>query len=210
MDDRLGNGPRAATLQGARASVRGVLDPRGPMIFLPHGSADFAQAEQLRRSGRVAVCWADDVARFEMAVDIVAVDRKRGELVLRPVGGVERVQRRTSVRAHARLRCTVLTFVDDGIVSSPATTIDVSGGGAGLLMERDADVGGSAAPPEVGYHVGLILELPDRRVGSVTEVLSVRRRASRATLRVRFSQLHPADSTALVRHVLHTQTKRRW
>jgi c-di-GMP-binding flagellar brake protein YcgR len=180
------------------------------MVFLPHGSADFAQAEHLRHCGSLAVCWVDEVARFELAVDIVAVDRKRGELVLRPAGGVQRVQRRTAVRAQSRLRCTVLTFVDDGIVASPATTIDLSAGGAGLLMERDADVGGTAAPPEVGYHVGLILELPDRRVGSVTEVLSVRRRASRATLRVRFSQLHPADSTALVRHVLHTQARRRW
>jgi hypothetical protein len=208
MDDGRDHGPRAAVLQAEGMSVRGVFDDRAPMVFLPHGSADFALAEKVRTCADISVCWVDELARFELPVEVVAVDRKRGEMMLKALGTPDRVQRRTEVRAPAQVRCTVMTFADDGVVSSPGTTINLSAGGAALMVDRDADIGGHADPPEVGEQVGMVLALPDRRVGAVATVLGVRHRASRTTLRVSFAQIHPSDSTAITRHVLAVQTRR--
>lgn len=201
-------GPRAALLEARHVVVRGVLDDRGGLRFVPeHGTADDRLAT-ITAVGRACVSWTGPLARHELDVAVVRADPGCSELTLRPVGGVERVQRRRAVRTRVAVRCAVCTSGPEGVTVSPATTVDLSAGGAAVTVARDAEVGGTMPALAVGDAVGLVLQLPERRIAVVATVLDAGRRAGRTTLRLQFVRLRPTDATALTGFVLRTQTRR--
>lgn len=201
-------GPRAALLEARQVIVRGVLDDRRGLRFVPEAGASGDRLAAIASAGRACVSWAGPLARHELDVAVVECDLGRNEVTLRPVGAVERVQRRRAVRTRVELRCTLLTADAGTVTVSPGRTIDLSAGGAAIVVERDADIGGTMTAPRVGSSVGLVLQLPDRRVAAVAEVLEVGRRAGRTTARLELTQVRASDATALTGFVLRSQARR--
>lgn len=191
-------GPRPAVLQSGDDAVRGTFDDRAPMLFLPPDGTDLDRAERICSSGEAVVWWADGRARYDAPVSITVIDRGRNEIGVELRGPILRIQRRNEVRAAARLRCLLLGLCQGGVVASPATTMNVSAGGAALVLDRDADVGGHAEV-QAGDEVGMVLVLPERRIGLVAEVLAARRRAGRIQMRVRFTAIDRGDARDLTR-----------
>lgn len=189
-------GPRPAVLQAGEDAVRGTFDDRAPMLFLPPDGTDLDRAERIGATGEAVVWWTDGRARYDAPVSIAVIDRRRNEIGVQLRGPVLQIQRRTEIRTAARLRCLVVSRCQVGVVTSPATTMNVSAGGAALVLDRDADVGGHAEV-EVGDEVGMVLVLPERRIGLVAEVLHARRRAGRVEMRVRFTTIDRGDARDL-------------
>lgn len=185
-------------LQSGDDAVRGVFDDRTPMLFLPPEGSDPDRIETIGRGEDLIVWWADGRARYDVPAAMTRFDRRRGEVGIELRGPIIRIQRRAEMRAPARLRCLVLSFRDDIVVTSPATTMNLSSGGAAITLDRDCDVGGRA-DLDPGDEVGLVLVLSDRRLGALAEVLAARRRAGRAELRVRFNAVDRADARDLAR-----------
>lgn len=189
-------GPRPAVLQAGDDAVRGTFDDRSPMLFLLPEGSDLDRVARIAGGEGPVVWWADGRARYDAPVAVTSVDARRNEVALELRGPVLRIQRRREVRAPARLRCLVLALEGDGVVTSPATTSNLSGGGAAITLDRDCDVGGRATI-EAGDEIGVVLVLADRRIGAVAHVLAARRRAGRVELRVRFGAVDRSDARDL-------------
>lgn len=200
-------GPRPAVLQAGDDALRGTFDDRAPMLFLPPAGADLAIVERIEGRGDLVVWWADGRARYDAPITVTRIDLRRGEIAVELRGPILRVQRRHEVRAPARLRCLVLSLEGDGVVTSPATTSNLSSGGAAITLDKDCDVGGRAHI-DVGDEVGIVLVLADRRIAVLAEVLATRRRAGRVEMRVRFSSVDRADARDLARDLARMIARR--
>lgn len=200
-------GPRPAVLQAGGVALRGTFDDRVPMMFLLPDGVDMDLATSTARRSDLVVWWTDGRARYDVPVSAGTVDPRRREVSVEFRGPLRRVQRRTEVRVAVRLRCLVLGLDPDGVVTSPATTTNLSTGGAAVVLDKDADVGG-VADLAVGQEIGLVLAVADRRMAAVAEVLAVRRRAGRLELRLRFTCIDRVDARDLATELRRLDARR--
>jgi hypothetical protein len=182
--------------EGATATV---LEVDGDTLHVTVARTATGRPLRLEPGARLRFTWRDGRRLLGAPAEIVSTDLGAGpRWEVRVIGPVERSQRRNAVRAALRLPVTVTTVG----VQRAGTTLDLSEGGARLLLD-EAPVDADGRPVrEAGTALRLTLDLDGEPV--VDEVRIVRRHLredDRWEASVRFTGLTERQEDAVRRRV---------
>lgn len=156
--------------------------------------------------GAAIATWASPGCRYEVVVQVGA--RDEGEpLALEPQSAAIRRQDRRASRIAIELDCRVWWSSPIGVESLTTTTVDLSATGMAVRMPhpRSADGLGIPAP---GDQLAVTLQLPDRRIACIAEVVAHSSSVGRHVLRMRLHRCRKSDTTFLARFVILTEARR--